>query len=52
MRKVSAYREALEALAFTVPQLVSRQLVERISTFVLVEDEFRREGLETRKSRN
>ena len=40
LRKVRAYREALVELALAVPQLVSRQLVEQISTFALVEDEF------------
>ncbi|MGH8319798.1 MAG: hypothetical protein ACREUL_17815 [Steroidobacteraceae bacterium] len=39
-RKMRGYREALEALAFAVPQLVSLQLVEQISTLLLVEDEF------------
>lgn len=52
LRKVRAYREALEALAFALPELIDRQLVEQLSTFALLEDEFESEGLETRKSRN
>lgn len=52
LRKVRGYREALEALALAVPQLVSPQLVQQISTFLLLEDEFEREGVETRNSRN
>lgn len=46
------YREALEALAFAFPQLISWQLVEQISTFLLIEDEFESEGAETRKRSN
>lgn len=52
MRKVSAHREVLEELALTAPQLITRQLVEQISTFALVEDEFRSEGPDTRNSTN
>jgi hypothetical protein len=52
LRKMRAYREALEVLGLAFPQLVDRQLVDQISTFLLLEDEFERNGVETRKSRN
>jgi hypothetical protein len=51
-RKMRAYREALEALALAIPELVDRQLVEQLSTFLLLEDEFESDGPETRKSCN
>lgn len=52
LRKIRGYREALEEIALAVPRLVSRELVEQISTFLLVEDEFERQDVEARKRSN
>lgn len=52
LRELRRSREALEELALAVPQPVSQQLIEQISTFLLAEDELRTEGVETRKSCN
>jgi hypothetical protein len=52
LRKMRAYRETLEVLGLALPQLVDRQLIDQISTFLLLEDEFERDGVETQKVRN